>query len=127
MEGVYEITLGGRTVGQAAVFQNGLYLYFECRCRLTGETVCRIRVRCGEKEEDLGIPVPEGREFVLRRKLPAKRLGTGAPEFQVEPKRTELPEDWVPVRAEEPFAYLTRLQSAFLEVRDGQVGIAFRK
>lgn len=126
MEGVYEITLGGRAVGQAAVFQNGLYLYFECRCRLSGETVCRIRVRCGGKEEDLGIPVPEGREFVLRRKLPAKRLGTGVPEFRVEPKRTELPEDWVPVRAEEPFAYLTRLQNAFLEVRDGQVGVSFR-
>ena len=58
MEGVYEITLGGRAVGQAAVFQSGLYLYFECRCRLSGETVCRIRVRCGGKEEDLGIPVP---------------------------------------------------------------------
>lgn len=126
MEGVYAITLGGRAVGQAAVFQNGLYLYFECRCRLTGETVCRIRVKCGGKEEDLGIPVPEGREFVLRRKLPAKRLGAGVPEFRVEPKRTALPENWVPVRAEEPFAYLTRLQDAFLEVRDGQVGVSFR-
>ena len=127
MEGVYDILLGGRAVGQAAVFQNGLYLYFECRCRLSGETVFRIRVSCGGKEEDLGIPVPEGRDFLLRRKLPVKRLGTGVPEFRLEPKGMQLPENWVPVRAEEPFAYLTRLQDAFLEVRDGQVGIAFRK
>ena len=126
MEGVYDITLGGRSVGQAAVFQNGLYLYFDCRCRLSGETVCRIRVKCGGKEEDLGIPVPEGRDFVLRRKIPAKRLGTGVPEFRVEPKKAVLPENWVPVRAEEPFAYLTRLQDAFLEVRDGQAGVSFR-
>ena len=47
-------------MGQATVFQKGLYLYFDCRCRLSGETVCRIRVRRGEKEVDLGIPVPEG-------------------------------------------------------------------
>ena len=126
MEGVYDITLGGRSVGQAAVFQNGLYLYFDCRCRLSGETVCRIRVKCGGKEEDLGIPVPEGRDFVLRRKIPAKRLGTGVPEFRLEPKGMRLPENWVPVRAEEPFAYLTRLQDAFLEVRDGQAGVSFR-
>ena len=126
MEGVFDITLGGRSVGQAAVFQKGLYLYFDCRCRLSGETVCRIRVRCGEKEADLGIPVPEGRDFVLRKKLPAKKLGDGVPEFWVAPKKVTLPENWVPVRAEEPFAYLTRLQDAFLEVRDGQAGVSFR-
>ena len=71
--------------------------------------------------------MPEGRDFVLRRKIPAKRLGTGIPEFRLEPKKAALPENWVPVRAEEPFAYLTRLQDAFLEVRDGQMGIVFRK
>ena len=127
MEGVYDIMLGGRPVGQAAVFRKGLYLYFDCRCRLSGETVCRIRVKCGEAETDLGIPVPEGREFVLRTKKPVKGMGTGVPEFWVMPNRVTLPENWVPVRAEEPFAYLTRLQDAFLEVRDGQVGISFRE
>lgn len=127
MEGVFDILLGGRAVGQAAVFQKGLYLYFDCRCCLSGETVCRIRVRCGEKEEDLGIPVPEGQDFVLRKKLPAKRLGPGVPEFWVAPKKVALPENWVPVRAEEPFAYLSRLQDAYLEVRDGQMGVSFRQ
>lgn len=127
MEGVFDITLGGRSVGQATVFQKGLYLYFDCRCRLSGETVCRIRVRCGEKEVDLGIPVPEGRDFVLRTRLPAKKLGDGVPEFRIVPKHSPLPENWVPVRAEEPFAYLTRLQDAYLEVWDGQVGISLRE
>ena len=127
MEGVFDITLGGRSVGQAAVFREGLYLYFDCRCRLSGETVCRIRVRRGEKEADLGIPVPEGRDFVLRKKLPAKKLGDGVPEFWVTPKKVKLPENWVPVRAEEPFAYLSRLEDAYLEVRDGQVGISLRE
>ena len=98
MEGVFDITLGGRPVGQAAVFREGLYLYFDCRCCLSGETVCRIRVRCGEKEADLGIPVPEGRDFVLRKKLPAKKLGDGVPEFWVAPKKVTLPENWVPLR-----------------------------
>ena len=127
MAGVVDITRGGRPVGQAAGFREGLYLYFDCRCRLSGETVCRIRVRCGEKEVALGIPVPEGRDFVLRKKLPAKKLGDGVPEFWVAPKKVTLPENWVPVRAEEPFAYLSRLEDAYLEVRNGQVGISLRE
>ena len=127
MEGTYVITQFGEAVGQATVRRQGLYWQFSCRCDLSGETVCRIRVRCGEKEVDLGIPVPEGRDFVLRKKLPAKKLGDGVPEFWVAPKKVKLPENWVPVRAEEPFAYLSRLEDAYLEVRDGQVGVSLRE
>lgn len=127
MEGVYDILLGGRPVGQAAVFRQGLYWYFDCRCRLSGQVICRITVSCGGKTENLGIPVPQGKDFVLRTRLPVKKLGVGVPEFRVTPKHSPLPENWVPVRPEEPFVYLNRLQDAVLEVRDGQVGVRFRE
>lgn len=126
MEGVYEITLGGRAVGQASVFRRGLYWYFDCSCSLSGEVICRITVSCGGKTESLGIPVPQGKDFVLRTRVPVKKLGAGVPEFRVAPKRTELPGNWVPVSPEEPFVYLSRLQDAFLQVRDGKVGIILR-
>jgi hypothetical protein len=61
----------------------------------------------------------------LRTKLPVKKLGQGTPSFRLEPKHAALPENWVPVRADEPFAYLTRLQDAFLRVRDGKTGVVF--
>lgn len=125
MEGVYDILLGGKTVGQAVMVRQGLYWYFDCRCSLSGEVVFRVTVSCGGKTENLGIPVPKGQDFALRTKLPVKRLGQGTPIFQLEPKHAALPENWIPVRADEPFAYLTRLQDAFLQMREGKTGIVF--
>ena len=127
MEGVYDILLGGRSVGQAVMVRHGLYWHFDCRCSLSGEVMFRIMVSCGGRTENLGIPVPQGKEFVLRTKLPAKKLGAGEPTFRVVPKHAPLPENWVPVNPEDPFAYLTRLQDAYLQVRDGKIGVAFRK
>ena len=72
MEGVFDITLGGRPVGQAVMFRQGLYWHFDCRCRLSGQVICRIAVSCGGKTENLGIPVPQGKEFVLRTRLPLR-------------------------------------------------------
>ena len=127
MEGVYDILLGNRSVGQAVMVRQGLYWHFDCRCSLSGEAVFRITVSCGGKTESLGIPVPKGKEFVLRTRLPVKKLGEGELSFRVVPKHAPMPERWVPVCAEEPFAYLTRLEAAYLQVQDGQVGIAFRE
>lgn len=127
MEGVYDILLGKQPVGQAVMVRQGLYWHFDCRCSLSGEAIFRITVSCGGKTESLGIPVPKGKDFVLRTRLPVKKLGEGEPSFRVVPKHAPMPEQWVPVSAEEPFAYLTRLQDAYLQVRDGHVGVTFRE
>ncbi len=83
----------------------------------------RLTVRCGEKTENLGIPVPEGSWFVLRTRIPVKKLGEGEMQIRAEPKHTDLSGKFIPLSPEEPFRYLRRLQDAFLQVRDGQVGI----
>ena len=127
MDGVYEIMLGGRPVGQAAVFRRGLYLYFDCRCRLSGETVCRLRMKCGETETDLGIPVPEGGWFVLRTRVSARQLGRGKLDFVLVPKHAPVGENFVPLSPATPFAYLHRLEQAFLTRQNGVVGISFRE
>ena len=127
MEGVYDILLGKQPVGQAVMVRQGLYWHFDCRCNLSGEAIFRITVSCGGKTESLGIPVPKGKDFVLRTRLPVKKMGEGVPEFRIVPKHSPLPENWVPVNPEEPFAYLSRLQDAFLEIRDGQTGVSFRQ
>ncbi len=121
-----EIMLGGRSIGRAEVRREGLYYSFDCRCRLSGEVVYRLTARCGEKTENLGIPVPEGNGFVLRTRIPVKRLGEGEITLRAEPKHTQLSGKFVPLSPEEPFRYLRRLQDAFLQVRDGQVGIVIK-
>ena len=123
MEGTYDIMLAGEPVGQATVRRQGLYWQFSCRCDLSGETVCRVRVTCGGQQTNLGILVPEGGKFVLNTKVAASTLGAGVPEFRVLPRRPEIKGKFIPLRPEEPFAYLHRLEDAFLARQNGELGI----
>ena len=127
MTGTYEIRRGNDVVGSATVEKQGLYYRFCCRCKISGEGIRRIVVSCGKIREDLGICVPMGNEFGLDRKVPCKRLGTGIPEFQLLPKYPGVQGKFVPVYPDEPFAYMSRLKEAFLDVRDGQPGIVLKE
>ncbi|MDD6201006.1 MAG: hypothetical protein PUB93_07045 [Firmicutes bacterium] len=126
MEGVYQVLLGGQSVGKMRVERQGLYYRFSCRCEFSGEVIYKLEVTCGGRTESLGIPVPEGGAFVLNTKLPAKRIGDGVPQFRAVPRHGVLTGRFVPLSPEEPFAYLSRLQNAFLEIRDGRPGIVLR-
>lgn len=126
MEGVYDIMLADTPVGTVEVTRQGLYYRFDCRCKLSGTVICRVSVECGGHHENLGILVPTGDWFYLSTKLAVKRLGKGIPHFSALPKHRERELEFIPVYPEEPFAYLTRLQDAFLQIRDGQVGVALR-
>ena len=127
MEGTYPIEQAQKTVGQAEVTKEGLYYHFDCHCRLSGEVICRLAVICGDKMESLGIPVPEHGEFVLRKKIPISHLGEGPLRIRVMPKHPELMGKFVPISPEEPFAYLSRLQNAYLERRGQQLGVVIRE
>ena len=126
LEGIYDIFLGEIPVGKVEVERQGLYYRFDCRCKLTDDGMYRLMVECDGHHENLGIPMPSGGEFRLTRKLAAKRLGKGYLSFRALPKHQEQGRRFVPVYPEEPFAYITRLQDAFLEVRNGQVGVMIR-
>ncbi len=120
----YEVLLGGQPIGKAKVERQGLYYSISCRCRLSGEVVYKVTVSCGENTENLGILVPESGAFVLTTRIPVKRLGEGELAFQAVPRHTELRGKFVPISPETPFAYISRLENAFLEIRQGQLGIS---
>ena len=127
MVGTYEIRRGNETVGTAKVEKQGLYYRICCRCKVSGEGMRRIVVTSGKTREDLGICVPMGNEFGLDRKIPCKRFGDGKPEFLLLPKYPGIQGRFVPVYPDEPFAYMTRLKNAYLEIREGQPGIVIRE
>lgn len=127
MIGTYPIFRGAEAVGQATVEKQGLYYCFSCRCRLTGEVIYRITVTWGEHSEHLGIPVPEGTEFCLETKLPIRRFGQGEPTFRLVPRHPKLDNCFIPLSPETPFPYLKRLENAYLDRREGEIGIAFRE
>lgn len=118
----YDVLLGQERVGKVEAARQGLYLYIDCRCRLSGEVIYRLQLTCGECHENLGVLVPEGDCFSLKTKLPVKRLGAGSLLFRVVPRHSELAGMFVPIRPEEPFSYIHRLKQAFLEKRNGELG-----
>ena len=127
MEGNYPVYFGEQAVGRVQVKREGLYYRFCCRCTLSGAVVCRLVLMCGDDAIHLGILVPMGESFGLDTKLPVKRIGETAPEFQVLPGRVVTNGQFVPIKPEEPFAYIARLKDAFLAYQNGQVGVMFKK
>ena len=119
----FDILMGNKVVGTVAVDQQGLYYLFDCRCRLSGEVLCRIVAQRGGHHENLGIPVPQGKEFCLSARIPAKRFPKGQFSFRVLPKHPSGQGVFVSVYPDEPFAYLARLKHAYLDVQRGQVGV----
>ena len=126
MEGYYELCMGKDTVGKVQVLRQGLYYRFICRCKLSGDVVYRLTVRCGDATENLGILVRTGDGFGLDKKVPVRHLGEGKMEFLLLPKSDRLGGTFIPIRPEEPFAYIARLQDAFYAQRNGQAGIVIK-
>lgn len=119
----YQICLGKETVGRAYVHQEGLYHCFQCRCDLKTDIICRVHVCCGDREENLGILVPEGGHYTLRKNIPIKRLGQGEFRFQLIPKVRQTRGKFAPVYPEEPFRYIRSLQNAYLTYQKGLIGV----
>lgn len=119
----HDIRMGRDVIGKANVERQGLYYQFSCRCRLGGTVIYRVIVTCGGHSENLGVLIPMGDVFGLEKKIPVKRVGEGTFSFQAMPKHQKAPGQFVPIHPEEPFAYITRLQDAFMEIRDGQIGV----
>ena len=123
MEGNYVVTFGNRQCGKVQVLRQGLYYRFICRCRIHADVLCRLRVCCDGKQEELGVLAPVEGGFGLDRKIPVKHLGEGIPEFRLYAKGEEPEGTFVPIIPEEPFSYITKLKEAYLVRRGGQVGI----
>ena len=123
MLGEYPVRHGDAQIGTVSVTKQGLYYCIHSRCRLSGQVVFHLRGQWDNKSENLGVLVPEDGIFCLRTKIPVKRAGEGAPRFYIEPRHEKMPEAFIPIRADEPFAYLSRLENAYLK-RDGDtIGI----
>ena len=85
--------------------------------------MCKVQVRWGENSRQLGILAPKNGMFCLETKIPKKIFDSEAVRFEVIPHLRREPGQFVPIRPEEPFAYLSRLRKAHMERRDGQAGI----
>lgn len=123
MDGQFPVLLGGRTVGKVQLERQGLYYRVVCRCSLSGEVMYRLEASGVRGKAGLGILVPMESGFGLETRFPVSRVGEEALRFTLTPRHDDLcGRKFVPIRAEEPFAYISRLKDAFLEQRNGQTG-----
>lgn len=120
---MYEVFQDGKAIGTVEVFREGLYCRFSCRCRPVGEEIRRLWMISGEREVDLGLCVPMDGCFGTEKRIPVRRCGTGMPEFVLRHKDDTLRGKFIPLSPEEPFQYLHRLETAFLERRGTRLGI----
>ena len=127
MEQDYPVTLYGKDVGKVLVSRQGLYYHFFCRCSLDSGMICRLMVSCGRDRANLGVLVPECGDFILRTKIPVKRIGEGNLIFTLVPKQDAISGPFMRIIPDEPFAYISRLKTSFLIMQNGQPGICIEK
>lgn len=123
MVGDYDVFFCRQQSGRVQVQRQGLYYRFQCRCRLSGDVICRLYVHCGGRRENLGVVVPMDGGFGLDTRVPVKHFPEGIPEFSLVPRQEESGGTFAPIIPEEPFSYIERLKSSFLVRKYGQMGI----
>ena len=127
METCYEVRFGNEAVGKVQMMPEGLYVRIICRCVVPGPEIYRLFVQQGDTRQNLGVLIPEGDGLVLNKRIPVKRFGSGVPAFVVSSGRGTQTGEFVPICPEEPFLYIHRLKSSFLESEHGKVGIRVKK
>ncbi len=116
---MYKIMLNGEQVGHAQVEREGLYYRFNCTCALKDNKLYRIVVGDGKTKIKLGVCVPDGQSFVLSTKIPVKYLQGNSFCFLME----AVCGNAIAVSTGQPFFYLDKLQTARLQIADGQPSI----
>ena len=123
MEGKYEVYLGQDTIGTVSVRKEGLYYKFCCRCQLSGLVMYKLSATGTDWNVDIGMLVPIKDGFGTDVMIAAKRFGGGVVTFRVLPKRVDTASKFIIVGPDEPFRYISQLENAVLEKRNGMTGI----
>ena len=114
MAELFEVTLGGQTVGTVELNREGLYYRIICRCRVHDSEIHRLYAD-GEK---IGVLIPDRGELVLETKVAAKRLKGGCAFSLDENRKT-----FIPIRPGKEFAHLDKVRQVRLAFRDEEPGI----
>lgn len=123
MEKFYPINRNGIAVGKMCVQKQGLYYCFSGHCTLSRDDIYRVVVKCGMKEMNLGVLIPEDGSFHIRKKVPIKQIGEGNWNFGVISDRSDTKSVFVPIIPDEPFSYISRIKDSFLKLQNGNPGI----
>lgn len=114
MDGRYDVTWNGQTVGTVEVKQEGLYCRITCRCRMVDTQIHRLYA----DGENIGVLAPKNGELMLEAKVAAKRMKSGCT-FSLDEKQG----NFIPIRPGEKFPCLDKLRHGGLIISNGEPGL----
>jgi len=123
LDAKYDVLMNGKIVGWATVRKEGLYVQITCECRLDHDGFYRIFANCVDASNDLGICIPQNGRFVLKKKMPIKRFGSGIPSFRIEGEKQYTEAQFVPLEQGRPFAYIQELDRGYFTISSDRPGI----
>lgn len=106
-------------IGKVVVEPAGLYYDIQCRCK-SQRGVIRIVAECADRQENIGICVPEDEEMVIRTKIPQKRLQSLNRFIAI----TETQDQWIPITEGIPIPSLEKILLAKFSYRNGKPGLS---
>lgn len=123
IENVYPVSMLGKPVGTVTVTLQGLYYYIQCSCSIASDSVCRLMVKNHTATHKIGILIPEGNEFQLKKSIPAKNLSISNPEFFISAGSKDDNRIFIPIRDDEPIEDLYQLCDCALGYQNGVIGV----
>ena len=96
----------------------GLYYAFTCSCSPPTEGIYRLIVSNGNRAFDVGICVPEGGQFMVRKRMPTKRFDGVDFYFKIISKDDSF--EYIPVESGMIFPHLDKLRAARMQNTNGQ-------
>lgn len=127
MTHTYDILLGGEAVGKTQVTREGLYYCFSCQLKLSGKVMYKLVLEKEGQSLDLGVPAPQGGVFTLTTRIPVKRIGDGPFSIRAVPKHAPVGTRFIPLKEDEPFRYLNRLNDAVFTSVNHKLGLLLKE
>ena len=111
---VYDLLLEKKKVGTASVERCGLYIEIVCQCQFQEEGIYKILLTGTSSSINLGTSVLSEDGFVLKRKIPLKKVGDGEYRFSVITPQGYNTNSGIPVCANTAFNSISKLRNARL-------------
>ena len=126
MVGEYPIQFADTIVGTAAVTREGMFFLIRCQGSGSADVPRVVVARWGEEKRELGLCGKASDGWSLTARLNRKHVPPGRPVFSIAVKHVGALEKFIPIVANEPFAYISELKRAFLVMKAGQPGILLK-
>lgn len=120
---ILPILFAGQKVGEGHISRSGLYHRFECRFRCDKNHKYYLYICFGDEKINLGICIPDGDDFVLKKNLASKTFTDDEMSFLLLDQSNS---SFCKIFEKKPFPHIAHLEHGVFEVRNNMPGIRFR-